>query len=235
MHSEMKVDGCTQAKANGHISMMSVPWEEPPSKWNDVLVQDLGGGWVGCHGARGMGTNTWVSGFSTSCLLSWERFRIIHVLQMGKWKHQEISDLSKILQQSWDVFPPRKYAFSMVYLITEGSLLAHSSHVYKTQRLTVAREAGRGGFCGFVRPWGAWGLYQSHTSLSLLNQSPPLGGCQGRDFYLGKYPWWFWCSPLFQMRMVSAGPWCQRWHANWIGPDFGLAEGPGESSDHLKL
>lgn len=31
---------------------------------------------------------------------------------------------------------PANNAFSMVSLITEGSLLAHSSHIYKTQRLT---------------------------------------------------------------------------------------------------
>ena len=116
----------------------------------------------------------------------------------GNGSTRRLTDLSKILQQSWDVFSPRKYAFSMVCLITEGRLLAHSSHVYETPRLTGLEnkvlspgrqdEAAFGALCV---PWGTWGLYRPHTSLSLLNQSPPLGGRRGRDFYLGKYPWWF--------------------------------------------
>lgn len=72
-------------------------------------------------------------------------------------------------------------------------------------------------------------LSASHIMKPVDSKSPHCGG--GKSFIWENIAGGFDVSCSSRLRMISVGPWSRRGHAGWIGPSFGLAEGPAEFPD----
>ena len=146
-----------------------------------------------------------------------------HVAELGCF----FSPLS--MPSIWSIWPLKEACQAC-----PQSHLQDTVATYHREWIPWPRVAGWRNSHGFVYHLGEFGIfYLFLISWSLLTQNPPTGG--GKSFIWENIPGGFDVSRSSRLRMISAGPWSQRGHAGWIGPSFGLAEGPAEFSCHLKL